>query len=228
MKLKKAPNQLSTEELLEQLSNPLEEPKEKEIPEIINYKNDVMGFLSTFQILPGKEAIKKHVFFAIYKSWSRSPLDRKSFECEINRLFISNNKQYYINQNTIKLTYEAYTKFKKERKQLKSKHWAKHYQRFLDYYSLTPGTFWIEKDILYYIYDKYSHNILNKKNNRGTLGTESFFKFCDVFLKQKIVKGGIIYGLSDNIQNCFEPGQLERMRKEYVKKKAPKKRNKKK
>lgn len=197
------------------------------------YKNDVLGFLSTFNIQPGEDTIKGNTLYSIYKVWSKEPLPKNTFYREVNNFLPEKTPTFYkINQNVIKLTHEAYSRFKQERNiKLKNKTWTRHFEDFLLYYSLKTDNFWIEGPILYFIYDKYAHERGLDKHNSTHMNLQTFYAYADLFLKYKKTKTGKYYAVSDNITIQFQEGQLERMQREYAKeqkaKEKPKKRRRK-
>lgn len=232
---KKIPHALDTEELLKVISQNKETtPQDNETaPEILEYTNDILPFLSTFNILPGEQRIKKGLLFSIYKAWSKQPVKRKDFLNELYKYLEIGYQPdgcFYINHNAMKLTYDVYRKYQKEYRKTHSKHWTKHFENFLKYYSLTDKGYWVELPILYFLYDKYLFELGIQHGPRKTLYKDQFEKFCRLYFKEKTTEFTRLYSVSSNITNFFQAGQLERMRKEYVKqfKTDKKKKNKKK
>lgn len=220
--IKKAPHTLKTDELLDLLEEAEKSPEPQE-QDLSQYKNDILTFLSVFDIKQGTDYIKKNTLYSIYKVWSKRPLWKKDFLTEIDALFQSHGTSgYKINHNAIKLTHDAYVKFKTEGVKLTSKHWTIHFQGFLEYHALETGDFWIEDDLLFFLYDKYTYITGADSRHKGCLKKKDFYKFCDLFLNKKITKYGRVYGLSTNIQNFFQAGQLARMKEAYGKEKEAK------
>jgi hypothetical protein len=124
---------------------------------------------------------------------------------------------YEINQNAIKLTHMAYKAFQKESKKLNSKFWSKHFENFLNLYDLKSGDFWVEDSILYFIYDKYTHENGLDKTVHSAMKPKVFYTYADLFLESKITRYGKVYGVTKNIENQFQKDQLARMKKEYEK-----------
>ena len=219
MTIRKSPNTLEDDELLELLN---EEPLKDEIVPI-DHGNDVLQFITTFNLQPGTERIKRHTLYLIYKVWSKAALKKSTLLFELDKYFEKNNEVYFINTNAIKLTHEAYKYFNNSNVRLKSKHWATHYENFLKFHSLSKGNFWIHEDILYFIYDKFTHATGLDKSSWTYLGKKTFGIYTKLYLPQKQTKNGVMVGLSDNIKQFFQIGQLERMMIEYSKEKKPKK-----
>lgn len=232
MKLKKTPNALDTDELLSLLENTPAAEKATEEP-VIEYKNNVVEFLSVFNIQPGDTKIKTNTLYSIYKVWCEEPISKVKFTIEAGKYLatgkLSSSSAFLINQNAIKLTHYAYNKFKEEKQidRTKSKKWMKHFEDFTLFYSITPGEFWIHSQILYFIYDKYAHERKLDYQPQSYLSEDSFNRMAKLVFKNKRTKFGRLYAISENIQNFFQEGQLQRMKDNYVQKKKPKKSNRK-
>lgn len=227
--LKKVPHLLNTEELLNVIESSKEFEKNDEdfiALEPVN-NNDVLTFISTFKIAEGDHGIKKSLLYSIYKAWSKSPVNRITFSTELaNFIQVKHEKYYHININAVKLTHEVYTHYKNNYKTIKSKHYARHYQNFLNYHAIESKDFWIELDILYFLYDKYTHEMGFNTKSTQVLSKKKFELFSNLFLRNKITQSGKVYAVSSNINNFFQPGQIERMKKEYAKEKKETSKNK--
>lgn len=214
--IKKAPNTLETEELLDLLDLKDEAGQPSELG--FTYKNDIITFISIFNLKPGEDVVKSFTLYSIYKVWSKNPVSKTVFYNELNS-FLPNTTQghFKLNQNAIKLTHEAYSRFKQENRRLKNKKWAAHFEDFLLFYALKNENYWLEDYLLRKVYLKYAEerNILD---NIGTfMGELVFSVYADLFLKYKKTKTGKVYSVSENVLNHFKPGQLERLRKAYAK-----------
>lgn len=220
--LKKTANQADTDELLDILNN-----SQEDITNYTEYKNDILTFISVFNIQNGEEKIKAYTLYSIYKVWSKEALTKTQFYNEFNKFFYSTSGSYFINRNAIQLTHEAYNKFKQEKIRLKSKFWSKHFEDFLLYHSIKSESYWLESDLLYFLYDKYTHERGLDKNSSTHMGKDTFSTYANIFLKSKVTKNGKVYLVSENVKQFFQKGQLERMKdekaKEQKKKTKPKK-----
>lgn len=216
---KKLPHELDTNDLLaliEQNQPVLVELKDTDTPEIIEdheKHGDVLSFLSQFNIIGGTNPIRKNLLYSIYKAWSVGPLKRKDFISSCNELLVNGQfNTYLINQNAIKLTYDAYVKFKKHFSVIKSQKFAVQFQDYLNHYSITGGEYWIHVNILFFLYDKFT----NEKKYQRSLKLQFFDQFCKLHLKLKVTSKGKMYAVSPNIEGFFQPGQLDRMKVTYA------------
>lgn len=220
--VKKVPHVLNTEDLLRVIESSHKEEPEKEVPEILEYTNDILPFLSKFNIIPGDKMIKKNLLFSIYKAWSKNPKKKKEFILEMNKYFRvrspDGSNYFYINKNAMSLTHEIYQKYKKHNKKVTSRHWVQHFEDFLNYHALESKNYWIHINILYFLYEKYLHERKLNTSPSAILNKHNFESFCNLYLQKKITKDGPVYAVSSNIEAFFQPGQLERMRKTYAKK----------
>lgn len=219
--IRKAPHALDTEDLLKLIEQTDASKAVAPVNEPIISGNDVLTFLSVLNIQEGSEIIKKNTLFQIYKAWSKHPITRKDFFLTIGKFFPVKNGAYRINQNAIKLTHEAYLKFKRQNTKLNSPAWAKHFENFLLFHSLKHGDAWIELDIFYFLYDKYCHSQGLDKSGKHYMGKQVFEYYANLNLKFKITKYGKVYAISSNIANFFQPGQLQRMKEQHAKEKDP-------
>lgn len=228
---KKVPHALDTEELLKRVTS--SEPEEV-VPDSLDgilfeeAPNDVLSFLSTFNIRDGNERIRRTTLYNIYKAWSISPIPKKSFHFQVSQYIPIATNYYNINQNAIRLTYDAYRNFKKTKSKAKSKVWVSRIEDFLNFNAIKDGPLWLEIDILYFLYDKFEYERGNI-HSKSKLTKKYFEKILDVFLKHKTTEKSKMYAVSDNIRNMFQSGQLERMKKTYAiqeKQKQPRKKNK--
>lgn len=222
-KLKQSAHTIDTDELIKLL-------EEQEVIEDgpIDYEHDVLNFIATFNLEPGTERVKQHTLYLIYKAWSKNPLKKREFQAKMQDYFESTKTKssfYLINQNSVKLTHSAYKYFTNRNIRLNSKTWAKHFENFLKFHSLTKGDTYIDYRILYFIYDKFCYATGLYKAPHSRLGEKSFKIYCKLYLPEKITKHGTLYGVSPNIEQFFQVGQLARMKDQYEKEANQKKRN---
>lgn len=181
MELKKLPNSLTTEELLELADKP---NKEAEVLE--TSKNDVLRFLTTYNIKPGKQTVKKRLLYDLYRKWSDDPLESKNFNLEVGKYLLVHFKgiqaYYCINRKGFRLAMdieELYLKHSKDKTKVIG--YKKHFDSFLKHYELKPGKYYIETFVLYTLYDKWTYK--NGANN--PLGYNQFYNFCKLYFTKK-------------------------------------------
>ena len=214
MGLRKLPSEFTTEELLELAKDTTFNKEERDV--ITEHINDVVPFLSHFDIKPGTDIITKRFFYNLYKEWSTNPILKASFDDIISQYFLihqKGNKYYYlINKNSLQLSKRLY-KLILERTvdKTKSKNYKNHFDSFLTANKVKAGNYWIESFILYYLYDKWTYK--NKNNN--PLGRNQFFNFCTLYFKHKRRTSNRLqwFAVNKSILKHFTSEQLERIRK---------------
>lgn len=209
---KKVSSALTTDDLLKLAEVPL---SQEELVDLSNYRNDVLDFFSTLNIEPGDYRVNKNTLYLIYKAWSGNPVTRKMFGEEVMKILPFNHVDYLLNKNSIKLTHEAYLKFKKTTLVLKSTKYAEYFEGFLKYHAIEPGEYFIELDFLYLIYTRYA----DAKELPTKFSKVSFEKYCRIHFLSKQLKTGPAFGVKANVENFFEKGELKRLRRNHGKKK---------
>lgn len=217
--MSKLPHKLDDQALLD-----LIEGNEVTEPEIV-YPNDVLHFIATFNIEPGNEKIKQFTLFNIYKVWSKDPISKTEFLEEMCSYFSVNqigpSRAFCINQSAIKLTHSTYKYFSNNNIKLHSPRWIKHFENFLKFHSLTTGDYWIDRETLYQVYEKYA-TATGLSVTTHFMKKKTFFIYCKIFLKQKLTKYYTLYAISDNIKQFLKYDQLAEIEKKYAKEKEDK------
>lgn len=181
---KKLPN---TEELNKLIEIATSEEKETEDHTIVlEHKNDVLPFITHFNIQQGTNPVDKRLLYDLYREWSKNPVIRTIFTLEIGKYlysFYRANKQYFlINLQTIKVSTLIFDYIKNRKiDKRKSPAWKKHFEDFLNYYNLKPGKFWIENYILYHLYDKWIYN----NRRRRLLGEVQFLNLAKLVFESR-------------------------------------------
>lgn len=212
--LKKISSALSTEDLVELAEKPV---AAEDLVDLSTYKNDILEFCSVLNIEPGEFKVNKNTLYLIYKAWSRNPVGRSTFTNEAKLVLPLCNSElsFLINKNSIKLTHEAYTKFKKKSYVLKSEKYADMFKDFLKYHAIESGDYYIELDFLYLIYTRYAE----AKEIGFKFSKVTFEKYCRIYFLSKQLKTGPAFAVKSNVENFFEKGELKKLRRNHDKKK---------
>lgn len=147
--------------------------------EHFEYKNDLPDFITFYNIEPGTHKVLKNHLFNLYRAWSSDPIERKAFGNELGQIFDSSQSSYYLNRKTKDLTQEMF-KLKRELTSKISLHRKRHFDAYLNHYSILKGRTWVEGDILYYLYDKWCYD--NKTKN--ALSYNTFLNFCNLYFRK--------------------------------------------
>lgn len=209
MARKKLPTELEIEDLLKSLDNDIKED------EIFDYQNDIIPFLSKYEIKPGTFKVTKRLVYYLYKLYSQNAIELTTFSRECLKYLDDTQGFYLINKKDIELSKEIYKLYKaKKRVVEKSPHIKTHFQAFLNHYKLVPGTYYIESFVLFNLYDQFNYN--NKKIN--LLGYKSFIKMCNLFFQRKRLTSNRVtwYGVDKSITDVLTPERLTTMREGRV------------
>lgn len=181
---RKAPNTLTDKELLDLIGEDTPGPNQSPI---IEYKNDLMEFLSVYNIKEGYIKVSSNLLYKLYREWSNSPIQKKTFTEEMCQLFTY--KRYGIgrflllNIKAFQLA-QQYSKLMKPIDKTKRKGWKQHFDRYLEKYSIKSGGFFVKYTVLYNLYDKWVY----KNKNRHPLGIDQFKNFCKLYFDYKTVQ----------------------------------------
>lgn len=207
---KKTPTSHTDEELLNALD---QETQSNETPNYIY--GEIPAFLSAFKIEQGKDVVPTKLLLELYRSWSKDPLTKLQFECEIAKYLLIHQKGprffYLINQKAFNLSQSAYKLLEsKTRDRTKSPPWKLHFESFLTKYGIKPGDFYIESFILYNLYDKYVYEIGKKQ----PLGYEQFHYFCDLYFDNKRLTQNKVswFGVDKSIKNIITDDDINTLR----------------
>jgi hypothetical protein len=214
--MKKTPRELELEELLKALEGTTDAPAASPT----DYHNDVLAFLSHYNIQNGPEKVSKTLIKKIYNEWSENPISKDKLENELTKLLQSDARYYHLNQRSINLAASAYKYLSENKtiKKVKSPHYKKHFETYLNHYGIKRGKVWIPVFVLFHLYDKW---IYGNKRNRG-LTKDYFQQFCNLYFERKRVDMTYYwYGVDETIYNHITKEQVIDMintRKLYGKK----------
>lgn len=182
MALKKLPNSLTNKELLDSIKD-----VSNDEPVILEtHSNDVLKFLTTYNIKPGKQLVMKRLLYDLYRKWSKMPVDPRKFTFEVGKYLLLHGTRrpcYFINREGFTLAQEIeklYIQHTKDKTKIVN--YKRHFDSFLNYYGLKPGNYYIESYVLYNLYDKW---VYKNGNQRHPLGSNQFHSFCKLYFKKE-------------------------------------------
>ena len=214
--MKKSTTEMTEKELLDLVS------KDSDII-LYNWPNDVMEFISVYNIKSGKEEIASKLLYKLYKLWSKQPVKKRTFAMTFTDLFPSINSidgtKYnlilLLDKKAINLKQEAYNFIKKNDK-TKEKGWMEHFEKYLYFFSIKSGSLFIKDSVLYKLYSRW----YGKK--RRPLGFDQFNNYCKLYFKNKLIKTNYWFAVDKYIKNHLD----EELIKEMSTRSAVKKENK--
>lgn len=198
--------EISNEELLDLI---LENPKQVAT---FNYSNDVLEFISTYNIQSGEHQILLPLIYNLYKKWSQKPIHRITFGTEMSKLFVSvqygKGTTYRINKSK---EFFQEKSIKKVQNKTKRKRWNKHFKLFLDKFELKSGRFFIKDVVLYNLYDRWVY----KNHNKNPLSLHQFLKFCRLNFKKpapKMIRSHEWFSVDSKIKEHLTPDLINLMK----------------
>lgn len=197
--MRKLPTTASDEELLAILGD---DTNLQNTPLKIDYRNDIIEFLSVYNIKPGDDRVKNTTLYNLYKLWSKTPVNQITFSRNLFELFptirYGTSHAVCINKTAIKLKEESW-KILKPMDKRKYPGWKKHFELYLNKYSIKKGRFFVKSSVLYNLYDQWRFKV-QKYIKRRPLGSIQFINFCKLYFNCKIINGSSWFGVDRSIQ----------------------------
>lgn len=207
MMSKLLPSQLTEEEILALLDS---DDAEEQTVEIFNYKDDIVPFLSFYNITPGNTLVSKKLLYKLYKTYSKHPLEERSFNINVGQFVAPTGAHYNINLDNFAISNHLY-KAEKTRDKTKSLKFQKHFEWFLTEKTVKRGTKWIEGFILFFIYKDFCKS--RRVNHK--LGYINFHKFLKLHFQYKRLRGNraLFFKIDENTFNIFSKDECDKIRK---------------
>lgn len=209
--MKRTLSDYTTEELEKALE---QSPKSERSTQ--EYETDVPTFLAFYQIKPGKDLVNKRTIYKLYKCWSKDPVTITKFSEQINQFIpthqIGNQIFFHLNRKAIDISKEVYDYLLKHKHdRIKIPAWKAHFDKYLNYYKIKSGNFFIEGYVLHNLYDKFVY----ETSKRFILGYEQFLNFCRLYFKnEKLTQNKTLYfGVDKSIKEFITDDQLKQLRK---------------
>lgn len=214
---RKLPHKISDEDLLEALKSTTKDtPSQEEFSNYPVLQNDVVMFLSFYQIEPGKDTVPQKMLYDLYKLWSNNPISKVSFGIEISKFLLIHQKgprwYYLINRSSLNLTKAAFDLVNKQTiNKAKSPPWRKHFENFLNKYEIKPGDYFLESFVLYDLYDEYVYGL----NKKLPLGEDQFFNLCKIYFKHKRKTSNYLtwFGVDKSITKTLTRERIKSLRR---------------
>ncbi len=125
--------------------------------------DNVLEFISFYNIKKGDIPIKKSMVYKLYKSWSNNKnYSKYSFMLQMNQYFITNNMCYMLDIEAIDLTLKAKDTFFKSKvtSKIHNASVKKQIDIFMETFGIVKGKYSTHVSILYYMYSNWP----NKKH----------------------------------------------------------------
>ena len=186
-------------------------------PEILEYDNNVIPFLSHYSIQPGEFLVSKSQLYSLYRQHVEDPIPALNFHRIVGQ-FIGHYRNhsgnfYKINLHQFKLSeYMFKMRVGKIKKVDKSKGWRRHFESFLKKKEIEKGTNWLEGYILQEIYRDFCRD----RKKRPALGYENFLKLGRLYFDNKRVSSSraVFFRVNDKAFNYFTEEKKNEFREE--------------
>lgn len=172
------PSQLTEEEILAMLASEDDEVVPK--AEIFDYSDDIVPFLSFYNITPGKTQVSKKLLYKLYKTHSKNPVPELNFNTVAGRYVEGTRNHYLLNTDNFIISQHIYTA-EKTRDKTKSLTYQKHFDWFMEQRGVERGVSWVEGFILFYIYKDFCRS----RKVKPKLGYVNFHKFLKLHFRFK-------------------------------------------
>lgn len=166
----------------------------------LKYENDVPIFLAELNIHPGDKRVRTHVFYRLYKMWSKDPINKDKFYRELSGIIPTVSGCVYLNMDTIHVKSATIKQYQDKSKKVSRAFKKKHMDDFLAYYNLKEGSTWTSAQLLGFLYDKWAHN-----NNRRKLAHATFTSYLELYFDKRITHNEYVYyAVSNNIRKIVQ------------------------
>lgn len=205
--MSRLPSQLSDEELLALLDS---DDVVETTTEIFEYSDDIVPFLSKYNITPGPTPVSKKLLYNLYKTYSSQPMNTIEFNTRVGNFVTPTRQFFYLNTDNFAISkhiYEAETRIDKT----KSLTFQRHFDWFLAEANVSRGTKWIEGFILFFIYKDFC----KARRVKPKFGYVNFHKFLKLNFQYRRLKENrsLFFKVSDEVYNIFPEEEKEKIRK---------------
>lgn len=189
--MKKPITEYTNEELLKTITN---EPTVNLEP-----VNDVLDFISVYNIQSGTHKVASNLLYKTYQMWSQNPLPAKAFTYEMQDFFPLIESYYSLNKDPLELK-KLLIEYRTPKSKTKMPQWQKHFNEFVEHYSLKRGRLLVKNKVLYNLYDKWVY-----ENKKQSLNSYQFNRFCKSHFKSKKIRDDRWYLIKPTIIDHLSP-----------------------
>lgn len=203
------PSQLTDEEILALLESE-DQVWDTDIAQVFDYNDDIVPFLSNYQITPGATPVSKKLLYKLYKAYSKQPLDGLNFNLQLGGYLSHTKDHYLLNIDQFAISHHIY-QAEKTRDKTKSLTFQKHFMWFTREANFTTGRNWVEGFILFYIYKDFC----KQRRVNPKLGYVNFHKFLKLHFQYKRLKGNraLWFKVNDETASIFSEEEKNVIRK---------------
>lgn len=148
--------------------------------QIIESYNDVIPFLTNYNITPGDTLVSKKLLYKLYKAYSSEPMSVREFAMEVGTFVQAKGEFYHINMDNFAISKHIYAQQSRVDK-TKSLTYQKHYTWFVKERAVQRGSKWLEGFVLFYIYKDFCKS----RRVNPKLGYKSFHRFLKLHFQYR-------------------------------------------
>jgi len=194
--MKILPSQLTYEQLMSVLGGDDSDADEQ----VLESYNDVVPFLTNYNITPGDTPVSKKLLYKLYQTYSTEPMDKLAFARQVGEFVEPKGMFYYLNMDNFAISKHIYMGQNKIDK-TKSLTYQTHYNWFIKEINMQRGLKWLEGFVLFYIYKDFCKS----RRVNPKLGYNSFHRFLKLHFqfRRKNENRSLWFRVDDNIFNLL-------------------------
>jgi|GEM_PF-6666402 hypothetical protein len=210
---KTLPSQMSYEELVAAMeSEEIELVDEKTVAEeILEYENNVVPFLSHYNIIPGDFTVSKKLLYKLYRRHVDDPVNELTFQRIVGN-FLGHYRNYSgnfykINQDQFALSNHIFKLFTEHKVQkTKSKTYQNRFMTFCETKNVRKGKAWVPGFVIYEIYKDFCR----ERHKRPAFSYESFIQMLRENFKHKRINSNrsLWFSVNEESKNYFTEEQV--------------------
>lgn len=206
MERKRLPNDLSLDDLIQAAINESEEvASDADV-----FSSDVIAFLSHHKLADGKYRTTNKALYTLYKTWSSRACNLIQFSYYLSLYIPKEGRYYLINKQPAELIADLALVIKKTKPPItRKKAYWEHFKAFLKVYDIERGNEWVEEQVVFHFYSKWTYNKKKKQLSKASLC--AFFKIA---FETRETKGGLMI----KMKHSFEPSSVQNIQEAWKRK----------
>lgn len=204
--------QLSEEELLKLLTDDRNTDTD-------SIGNELVDFISVFNIRPGKVKVSFNQLKKVYLKWSKDKQNLKELLPFLKDHFSSVKGYFFLESSLLEVIKNKNIKFNtKKYNRMTNTKYHDHFKSFIKQYSIESGEYYVPEYLLKHFYDKW---VYEKKLSK-LLYLRLFNKFCCFYFKYEIIKDVFHYKINEEFILKLDKETIENVKEKHQKEKIKK------
>lgn len=152
--------------------------------ETLKYSDDILGFITHYNLKAGRKPVSLTLLYRLYTNWSKAKIKRQAFANRFSQYFAGKQvytRVYYgLNISAFDLASAVMEKLARDTQKIPQRQ-IKSIKSFLYHKGIRPGTFWVERDVLFQIYVNWMY----EKGFRSYMRREDFARVMEIFFARR-------------------------------------------